>query len=187
MPRRSWLCRTLGGVRSPLSRRHRTAAAVLVGVGTLTACGSGSSSDGSAPPTAPAPSTAPPETTAALPAPKPSADPRSPEALATLFSFEAPPQDDPVVEEALDGYADFVRQFVIAQGLGDPDYPPLLARIDPSDPALRDRVLRDLSLSEAMGEYLLGNLVDRVTDVAGDASSVLIDTCTEYSGRSLQV
>lgn len=92
-----------------------------------------------------------------MPTPEPSADLRSPQALAEQYVFEAPPEDDPAVQEALDGYADLFRQFTVAEGLAQPDYPPLLARLDPADPAFTDRVLTSARKNQMIGQYLLGN------------------------------
>lgn len=150
--------------------------------GALTACGSTSQPGETAAPATPE-SKAAVSPTAGLPTPEPSADPRSPQSLAEQFTFEAPPQDDPNIAAAIEGFASFGRQFVIAEGLGDPDYPPLLARIDSSDPAFKDAILSNLRINKQAEEYLLGRFSDRVTGAAGDAISVLIDTCTDYTDR----
>lgn len=87
------------------------------------------------------------------------------------------------MQEALLAYADTLRQFVVAQGIGDPDYPPLLARIDPNNAELRTSLLAGLVKNAAAGEIFLGPLRERVTDSAGSANRVLIDTCTDYRDR----
>lgn len=159
--------------------RQATVLALTVGLA-LVGCGGGTDGDGSA-----APSTTAPPSTAVAPTPEPSADPRSPEALVELLDFQAPPQQDPAVQAGIDGYEEFLRQFVIAEGLGDPDYPPLLALINPRDQAFVDGLLSGLTIGEKDNTYVLGPLAERVTDAAGNASRVLIDTCTDYTGRDV--
>lgn len=147
----------------------------------LTACGSNDQPTAApATPTAPSASGAVPS---AEPSAAPSPDPRSPEGLAGLLTFDAPPDPDPAVQEALLAYADTLQQFVVAQGLGDPDYPPLLARIDPNNAELRTSLLAGLVKNAAADEIFLDPLRERVTDSAGSANRVLIDTCTDYSDR----
>jgi hypothetical protein len=46
-------------------------------------------------------------------------------------------------------------------------------------------VLSGPQAAEKAGNYVLGELADRVTDAAGNSSRVLIDTCTDYSQRKL--
>lgn len=119
------------------------------------------------------------------PTPEPSSDPRSPSALAAQLTFTSPPQDDPAVQSAIEGYQEFLRQFIIAEGLGDPDYPPLLALINTRDQAFVDSVLSGPQAADKANNYAAGPLTERVTDAAGNASRVLIDTCTDYTNRKV--
>ena len=171
---------TVGAVRTLPYRRTRSLTVAVIAAGALAALTACSRDDQ---PTAAPSSPRPPAATAPAPSPEPSPDPRSPAALADLVVFEAPPEPEPAIQEALAAYADFLRQFVIAQGIGDAAYPPLLARIDPLDPALRDLLLSGLQKNVTDGVYLLGGLREQVKDSAGSASRVLIDTCTDYTDR----
>jgi hypothetical protein len=166
--------------RSP---RH-LAALLLAALALLTssAC-SDSSGEGSGGGEGGGGSTAAPRATPSA-SPGEGADPRTPEALADQVEFTAPPANDPAVEAALDGYEDFLRQFVVAQGLGDPAYPPLLERIDPTDAAFAENVLGNMRADDAAGRYVLGPFSERVLDTTKvNAEGVVIDTCTDYEGR----
>jgi len=132
----------------------------------------------------------PKPTSPASPSPSPSSDEpdaaaeRTPEALAGQLRFSAPPANDPVVEAALDGYEDFLRQFVVAQGLGQPDHEPLLDRIDATVASFADTVLGNMRADDAAGRYVLGPLVEQVLDTTKvNVEGVVIDTCTDYRGR----
>ncbi len=119
------------------------------------------------------------------PTPEPSVDPRSPKALAALLTFTSPPQDDPAVQSAIDAYEEFLRQFIIAEGLGDPAYPPLLALINTEDQVFVDSLLSGPQAADKADYYAAGPLAERVTDAAGNESRVLIDTCTDYTDRKV--
>lgn len=151
----------------------------LLALSALTACG------GNDQPRADPSVPVEPSATAAVPSAPSTPDPRSPEALAGLVEFTAPPETDPAIQEALLAYADLLRQFVIAQGLGDAEYPPLLARIDPNNTELKTLILSGLVQTVADGQFVLGTLTERVTDSAGTANMVLIDTCTDYTQRDI--
>jgi len=123
-------------------------------------------------------------TPSASPAPPEAAADRTPEALADQLRFSAPPANDPVVDAALDGYEDFLGQFVVAQGLGQPDHEPLLDRIDATVPSFADTVLGNMRADDAAGRYVLGPLVEQVLDTTKvNVEGVVIDTCTDYRGR----
>lgn len=151
---------------------------VLAGV-VLAGCSG--SSDPDAAPTAP-PSTTSPQTPTAQPSPEPTGPDRSPEALAGLLDFTAPEFDEPVVSEAVDGYEEYLRQFVVATGLAQPDYPPLLAAIEPSYVA---SALDNLTTDSANGFYFVGPYVEEVVDAAGNEGEVFITTCVDVSAREV--
>ena len=116
------------------------------------------------------------------PSPTPSGPDRSPEALAELLEFTAPEFDDPMVQEAVDGYEEHLRNFVVAQGLADPDYPPLLAGIDP---AFVDAALDNTRQAARDGYFYVGPYVEDVVDAAGSEGQVFITSCADLSGRKV--
>lgn len=131
-----------------------------------------------------------PSSSAAAPSPSPSAEPsptpsgpdRSPEALAELSEFTAPEFDDPMVREAVEGFREYNRQLTVAQGLADPDYPPLLATIDP---VFVDEALGLTRDNIGSGGYLLGERAVSVVDAAGSEGQVFLTACTDLGDRAV--
>lgn len=157
----------------------RIAPLVLLAGLALAGCSGGD--DGGSPQAAPSASTTS-ETPTTEPSPTPSGPDRSPEALAELSEFTAPAFADPVVQEAVEGYQEFVRQLVVAQGLADGDYPPLLATIEPG---LVEEVLGNTRVNVEHGGYLLGPRVDSVVDGTASGSQVLLAVCSDVSNRTV--
>jgi hypothetical protein len=116
----------------------------------------------------------------AEPSPTASGPDRSPEALAEQVDFRAPEFDDPVVQEAVAGYREFVTQLVVAQGLADGEYPPLVASVEPS---YVDEALGNTRINTEAGGYLLGPFVETVVDGAGSEGQVFLTSCADVSER----
>lgn len=58
-----------------------------------------------------------------------------------------------MVQEAVDGYEEYLRQFVVAQGLAQADYPPMLAALDP---AFADAALDNTRQAARDGHFYAG-------------------------------
>lgn len=154
----------------------RVAPLVLLAGVVLAGCGGDDADDMQAAPSASAASPSP----SAEPSPTPTGPDRSPEALAKLSVFSAPEFDDPMVQEAVDGYGEYLTQLVVAQGLADPDYPPLLAKIEPR---FVDEALGNTRSNIENGGYLLGERTDTVVDAAGSEGQVFLTACADISDR----
>ncbi len=136
------------------------------------------------------PDVAPPPATGSSAAPAaggPAGEPvptgeRSVAQLTGQLRFTAPAEDDPAVAEAVAAYRDFLVQFVVAQGLPDGDWAPLVDRVDPSLVAAGLQPLRE---SVAANEVTLGSFTERVQEVAGDAQSVFLTSCADASDRDI--
>jgi len=151
---------------------------LLAGTG-LVACGDGD--DEPDPQVAPSAS-ADTEPDEPEPSPTPTGPDRSPEALAELSEFTAPEFENPMVREAVEGYREFVTQLVVAQGLAEPNYPPLLATIEPR---FVDEALGNTRANIQNGGYLLGTRVDTVIDGAGSEGQVFLTSCTDLGDRAV--
>lgn len=157
----------------------RVAPLVLLAGLVLAGCGGNDAdADPQAAPSASTGSSSP----SAEPSPTPSGPDRSPEALAALVEFTAPEFDEPIVREAVAGYREFVTQLVVAQGLADPNYPPLLATIEPR---FVDEALDNTRTNIENGGYLLGTRVDTVIDGAGSDGRVFLTACTDLGDRTV--
>lgn len=161
----------------PLRLTARIAPLVLLAGVALAGC-SGDDADAD-PQAAPSTSAASPS---AEPSPTPSGPDRSPEALAELSEFRAPEFDDPMVQEAAEGYREHVKQLTVAQGLADPDYAPLLATIEPS---FVEEGLGNTRANIENGGYLLGKRVVTVIDGAGSEGQVFLTACTDLGDRTV--
>lgn len=165
-------------MRAPRLSLRVASLALVAGVG-LVACGS---DDDEPEPQAVPSASASAEPDEPEPSPTPTGPDRSPEALMALLEFTAPEFDDPMVQEAVDGYEDFLTQAMVAQGIGDADYPPLIAALDPAfvEPALSTTVI-----NEQEGIFLAGPYVETVIDGAGSEGQVFLTSCSDLSGREL--
>ena len=152
---------------------------VLLAVLALTGCSGGAVDGGGA--AAPSASSAPAPAAPVSAAPSPSSGPdRSPEALAALSKFSTPQFKDQLVREAVEGYGEFVKELTVAQGLADPDYPPLLALIEPR---FVGEALGNTRANIKNGAYLLGPRTDTVIDAAGSDGQVFLSTCSDLGQR----
>lgn len=182
------------------SRAQRACAGAALALLSLTACGGDDgaaappaavptgASPASSSPTAVLPPDVAPPTSSAAPAPSvPVTEPvptgeRTVPQLTAQLSFTAPTEPDPAVAEAVAAYRDFLVQFVVAQGLPDGDWAPLVARLDPSLAAVG---LQPLRQSAAAGQVTLGAFTETVKEVAGDAQSVFLTSCADASDRDI--
>lgn len=76
---------------------------------------------------------------------------------------------------------DFIRNTVVAEGLPDRDYAPLLASIEPS---FLDVGLSALRPDVDAGYLTLGPFTETVQEAAGDTSAVYITSCSDYRERT---
>lgn len=159
--------------------RLTTCAAPLVLLATVVLAGCGGDDADADPQAVPSTTAASPS---AEPSPTPSGADRSPEALAELSEFTAPEFEDPMVREAVEGYREYVTQLVVAQGLAEPSYPPLLATIEPR---FVDEVLGNTRTNIQNGGYLLGERVETVIDGAGSDGQVFLTSCTDLGDRTV--
>lgn len=162
----------------PLGLTARVAPLVLLAGLALAGCGGGDDADAD-PQAAPSRSAAS-EPPSAEPSPTPSGPDRSPEALAALLEFTAPDFDEPTVQEAVDDYEEYLRQYMVAQGLPDADYPPMIAGLDP---AFAEAALVQTVQLEEGGYFAAGPYVETVVDGAGSQGEVFITSCADLSGR----
>jgi len=151
--------------------------ALLAALG-LTGCGDDGAVDAEAAPTASASA----QPVAPSASPTPTGPDRSPEALAALLKFTAPPFDDPLVQEAVDGYQEHLRQLMVAQGLSDAERPALIATVDP---AFREAALGSTARNQRGGYYLTGPYVEKVVDAAGSEGQVFLTSCADLRQRKV--
>lgn len=142
----------------------------------LTGCGD--DGDPAISPTAPAVTASAPTTSA--PAPTPAGPDRSPGALKQLLTFSSPAGQPPAVQRAIDDYEAFIREQLVAQGLSDPGYAPLRARVDASVLAA---VVSSIVQNKKVGSFLAGPYTEHVLTAAGDARQVVLRTCGDLSKR----
>ena len=165
---------------SVFSPATRLTVGVMLGALVLTGCGS--EEQPVAEPALPSASlpTSSGSATPAVSAPPDPAGKRTVESLAAQLTFTAPALPDPVVAEAVTAYESFIRNFVVAQGLPDRDYAPLLATIDV---AFVEPVLKATRQDLSNGYIILGPFTETVQEAAGSASAVYLTSCSDYRDR----
>jgi hypothetical protein len=99
-----------------------------------------------------------------------------------MSEFTAPEFENPMVREAVEGYREYVTQLVVAQGLAEPNYPPLLVTIEPR---FVDEALGNTRANIQNGGYLLGTRVDTVIDGAGSEGQVFLTSCADLGDRTV--
>lgn len=114
------------------------------------------------------------------PSASPSAEPRSPEALAEQVEFTSVATTTPVQKAAVESYRQFLEAYVVAQGIPDPRYPPLLARTS-------GRYEKDVvpTLQRAVDDksYSLGPYREQVLEVGKGPQTVLLLVCSDIGAR----
>lgn len=125
-------------------------------------------------------STAPSSAASASAAPSPSADPRSPAQLATQLAFTSAATTTPAQKAAVESYRQFVEAYVVAEGIPDPDYPPLLAR---ASAAVEELSAQTIQSSLDDGEYVRGPYREQVLDVGQGPQVIALLSCSDIGSR----
>ncbi len=115
------------------------------------------------------------------PTPQPTGS-RTPAELAAQVEVTAPDESDPALAAAVAAYRDFRTQLVVAQGLPDGSWAPLIARVEP---AAVTSGLASMRQVVAAGEVILGPYHESVQEVAASNGTAYLSTCTDFTQRRI--